>query len=187
MTWQASAAPEPADPAEATVMSGQAQARSGSEPARKPPRRPRRHWKLPVMIVAAIVGLLVILYVRGCVVAHQETEDPAVHQMRQTARVLVAGTPYADLPVEQLPAYSFDESGSMFLVSKSVSFDVPARYASIVESNVAEAGWTVNIRGCLTRPYRDGPPCAVTNAAGDYVALADYETVDVLYVLVLAG
>ena len=126
-----------------------------------------------VVIVVIVIGLPLLLFA-GCSTAIRVMNDRATARLTDQAEMLVAGTPWADVPVDQLPGYG--SSGSVLCMDNCLylSFEVPAPYAATVEANMARAGWSVDIPGCLTSPERNGPPCSLLDRDGTDVGLASY-------------
>lgn len=125
------------------------------------------------MIVVLLIGLPLLLFT-GCSVAIQVMDARATARLADQAQMLVAGTPWADVPVEQLPGYG--TSGSVLCMDNCLylSFDVPAGYSATVADNMTRAGWSVDIPDCLTSPERDGPPCGLMDQDGTMIGLASY-------------
>ena len=146
-------------------------------------RRPPRRWVRPLVVVAVLIGLPLLLF-GGCQLALNVATARSISHMQDTAQILVAGTPYADAPIETLPFYNSGGSVLCMDVCPYLSFEVDREYTPIVADNVARAGWTIDIPDCLTTPDREGPPCAITDEDGRTVALADYWPGPGLYVLV---
>jgi HAMP domain-containing protein len=142
-----------------------------SDPAHRSRSSHRR--KVALAVVVLLVGIPLAL-VGACNVTVQVLNARATDRLAQSAQDLMAGTPYAGKPADQLPGYSI--GGSVLCMDNCLylTFDVPAEYAPTIADNVAQAGWTVDIPGCLTSPDRSGPPCGIVDSRGDSVGLASY-------------
>jgi hypothetical protein len=149
-------------------------------------RTPRLWLRFLIVLVFVIVGIPMAL-IGGCSIVVHVLDARASDSLAGTAKLLVAGTPYAGQPVEDLPEY--DLSGRTLCMDNCLylSFEVPAEYAPTVADNVTQAGWTVDIPGCLTTPEREGPPCGVVDENGHQVAIADYWPGPGLFVMVGPG
>lgn len=134
-----------------------------------------RHHRLrtAIVIVVVLIGLPLQLFT-GCSAVIGVMSEVAVHRLADRAAVLVAGTPWDDVPVDQLPGYG--TSGNLLCLDNCLylSFDVPAPYVATVADNVARAGWSVDIPGCLTTPDGDVPPCSLLDEEGNDIGLASY-------------
>jgi len=160
--------------------------RSASASADEDARDRRHPLRTAIVIVVVLVALPLQLFV-GCSTAVQLMDARATDRLAEQAATLVAGTPWADEPVDHLPGY--DLSGSVLCMDNClyVSFEVPAPYTATVADNVARAGWSVDIPGCLTSPERDGPPCSLLDQDGNDIGLASYWPGPNLFIMVGPG
>lgn len=131
--------------------------------------RPRR-WTVVLVVVLAVPMLLIA----AVPVILNVMTARATDRLVETAQVLLVDTPYEDTPAESLRQGV--GGGNVLCMDNCLYLDleVPATYASTVEANMARAGWSVDIPGCLTEPERSGPPCGLMDEEGRSIGLASY-------------